>query len=429
MHSVDRPNILIIMADQFQAELLDDRSAVEMPHLRALANQAMRFTHAFTPAPICTPARASFQLGVPVREHGAIGNDRSMPPGARTLADRLNSVGYHTSYVGKWHLDPHSSRGWSDFVDERSLRVADPGNHVMSGRDSPHEGVAPYDTESHIDGRIAQRGVETLQALQLAGRPFAAMVSFHGPHAPYYLPQRWHDAIAPDQIPLPPTFDAEVADRPAVQRQFRCRAWGETWDESKWQRIRAAYFGACRMIDHLTGSLLDMIDPDRTAVLFLADHGENNGHLRMIYKGPMMYDSLVRIPAILRLPGQTERRVDDRLVSLEDFTASVAALAYADMTGIRGNDLTDNSFAGRGYLISEFHEANWVSPVCRQRVAMIRDRKWKYVVTESDPCRELYDMDEIPVEAINRYQDSRLQPHAHRLHRQLANEIEWVSHE
>ncbi|MEX0776465.1 MAG: sulfatase-like hydrolase/transferase [Phycisphaeraceae bacterium] len=438
----EQSNLLIIMVDQMQAMLLDDDSPIALPSLARLRQSATRFTHAFTPAPICTPARASFQLGVPVHRHGVIGNDRAMPADMPTLADRLNRAGYQTRYVGKWHLDRGNPRGWAHFTDAHELRSNDWGAQVMLNADSPHEGVAPYGIDEHMDGRIAALAKEQWGAHAAgsqpggsqpggsqpgAAQPLAMMVSFFGPHAPYYLPRDWHDRFDADALPLPDTFDAPFEGKPEIQRTFRCRAWGQGWSEAKWRRIRAAYFGYVAMLDHLIGQLLDGVDLHRTAVFFVADHGESNGHLRMIYKGPMMYDTLVRIPALLHLPGQSAARDDDRLIDLTDFTATLLALAGAQHAGVEGHDLTDSRWPGRDGILSEFHEANWVKPPCKQRVAMWRDRRWKYVYNEGDRA-ELYDLTEAPHEVINRIDDPALAPIVTEMHAHLAQCLDWAPH-
>ncbi len=401
------------MVDQMQAALLDDpppsEAAVDLPNLRRLRDRSVQFTSAYCPAPVCTPTRASLQLGQQVWRHGVIGNDRSMPAESATFADRLNDAGYTTGYVGKWHLDRDSSRGWQAFDTARAAwrdRFADrgvkpdSGASVMRGIDAPHAGAAPYGEELHIDGVVRDLARDELARLADGGRPFALMASFYGPHAPYYVPEPWLDPSLAD-LPLPDSFDDPMTDKPAIQRAFRCRAWGETWSEAKWRRIRAAYFSYARMLDHFVGQLLAALDATgrggETAVAFFSDHGEMNGHHRMIYKGPMMYDPIVRVPLLLHVPGRGGGRVEG-FAKLEDvpvtLLSAVGAEPLADADGV---DLWPALSSGpldaigRPHVASEFHEANWGAPVVRQRVAMLRTATHKYVLTEGQG-EELYDL-------------------------------------
>ncbi len=348
-----------------------------------------------------------------------------MPKGMPTLADRLRAAGYGTSYVGKWHLDPDDPRGWQRMVRDMDLRTAPAGHEVMAGSTAPQEGVAAYDVDDHIDGRIAKAAKQELMRLNRVDQPFALMVSFFGPHAPYFIPSDWHDCFDPEALPLPNTFDAPFTGKPCIQSRFRCREWGSQWDELKWRKIRAAYFGYCAMIDALIGGLLDHVDPAETAVLFVADHGEMNGHHRMIYKGPMMYEPLVRVPALLGWPGGPAGRSDERLIDLTDLSATLLSLAGAARDGVEGHDLSDDAWQGRPHVVSEFHEANWVKPVCRSRLAMLRDRRWKYVYNEQD-VDELYDLASDPGEVINRVSDPICKERVVLMKRELAGLAPWI---
>lgn len=428
--SVQRPNLLIIMVDQMQAKLLGQGgqiSPVALPNLQALATRSNAMTHAYCPAPICTPTRASFQLGLPVWQHGVWGNDRNMPADVPTLPERLNQLGYQTSYVGKWHLDVNNPRGWQQHNIGRSLADRDTGFYVMDGINAPHQGCAPYSDEKHVDGSVRTFALKELSRLQQSDQSWAMMASFFGPHAPYYLPRKWYDLIDPATMSLPDDFDTPFEDKPEIQSTFRCRAWGKTWNREKWLAIRAAYFGYMAMLDHFIGQLLGNVDTSNTAIAFLSDHGEMNGHQRMIYKGPMMYEPLVHVPMLLSLPGQRDAAIDDRMCMTHDLTAALLRLA-GDQTHaakLPVMNLLDPTDPGRAHVTSEFHEANWVKPVVSQRVAMLRDRQYKYVFTEGQQC-ELYDMTATSPEVKNLAVLGVFHGKIQQMHAQLCSDIPWV---
>jgi arylsulfatase A-like enzyme len=422
-----QPNLLIIMVDQMQAQLLGANSPVPLPHLTQLAQRSTVLTHAYCPAPICTPTRASFQLGQPVWQHGVLGNDRNMPSETPTLPERLNQQGYATSYVGKWHLDVNNPRGWQHHSLGRSAADAEKGYYVMDGINAPHQGRASYDEDRHVDGSVRTEAMQELARLQTSQQPWALMTSFYGPHAPYYLPPCWYDLLDPAAIDLPDDFDTPFENKPEIQTIFRCRAWGQTWSRGKWQAIRAAYFGYTAMLDHFIGQILAQMDTSNTAVLFLSDHGEMNGHQRMIYKGPMMYEQLVHVPMLLALPGQAKQVHDDRLCLTHDLTAALLRLAgdNAYAACLPTINLLDASEPGREHVTSEFHEANWVKPVVSQRVAMLRDEHYKYVFTEGQQC-ELYDMKATLPEVKNLAVKAEFTEKIQQMHAKLCDAIPWV---
>ena len=181
------------------------------------------------------------------------------------------------------------------------------------------------------------------------------------------------------------------------------------------------------MLDDFIGKLLANVDMNNTAVLFLSDHGEMNGHQKMIYKGPMMYEQLVHVPAILHLPGQTQAKTDDRLWQTQDITAALLKLAgdHEHAATLPTRDLLDDTETGRDVVSSEFHEANWVKPVVEQRVAMLRDKQYKYVFTEAQQC-ELYDMEAALPEVENLAVKPAFQERVNAMHAQLCELIPWV---
>lgn len=110
-----RPNIVFILADDLGIGDVNSyggpRCQIETPHLDSLARDGMRFTDAHTVASVCVPARIAIMTGrypwrfQPPRPDGPWGflNPR-LKTNQFTIARMLQQAGYHTGYVGKWHL-------------------------------------------------------------------------------------------------------------------------------------------------------------------------------------------------------------------------------------------------------------------------------------------------------------------------------------
>ncbi|MDA3960936.1 MAG: sulfatase-like hydrolase/transferase [Planctomycetota bacterium] len=427
------PNLLILMVDQFQAQLLERHDlATFLPNLDALRRRSQHFQRCFCPAPICTPCRASMQLLQSVHAHGVIGNDRNMPAGP-TIADRLAAAGYATSYVGKWHLDRGNGRGWQHFDPvtdwfQTQGEQWTTANRLMASANTPHEGPSTGPTNGQLDAIVRDRGLAEMQRLHQAPAPWALTVSFYGPHAPYELPAADYTELTPEAETLPASWDDPLTNKPTVQREFRCRAWGSQWDASKWRRIRAAYHQRCRLIDRYCGKLLNQLEAleahTNTAVVLVADHGELNGAHRMIYKGPMMYEELVRVPALLSGPG-VPCGANTELCDLTDLLATALGLCAVSTSDTPAHNYglkLGTTGWGRSHVISEFHEANWVRPTWHQSVAMVRDQRWKLVCTK-DQGEELYDLATDPAEITNRIASESDQ--ANRLRALLPPALRW----
>ena len=109
-----KPNIVFILADDFGYGSVNsygaDKDLLRTPHIDGLAEAGMRFTHAHTPASICTPTRYGFLMGsYPWRSSLKFGvtdpNGALLPdPDKVTIADVLKDEGYNTAAIGKWHL-------------------------------------------------------------------------------------------------------------------------------------------------------------------------------------------------------------------------------------------------------------------------------------------------------------------------------------
>ncbi len=104
-----RPNLLVVMADQLGAHVIDrDEGWVETPHLDRLRRSGAEFTRAAVTFPLCVPSRASLLTGRMPHELGVGGNrhgSAASEPGARpdSMGHLLTAAGYDCAYAGKWH--------------------------------------------------------------------------------------------------------------------------------------------------------------------------------------------------------------------------------------------------------------------------------------------------------------------------------------
>ena len=109
--SVEKPNIIVIMADDLGYGDISayGTKSFRTPHIDQLAAEGQRFTSGYCSASTCTPTRYSLLTGTYAfrRPNTGIAPPNSpalIQPGTETLASVLQSVGYETAVVGKWHL-------------------------------------------------------------------------------------------------------------------------------------------------------------------------------------------------------------------------------------------------------------------------------------------------------------------------------------
>ena len=111
----ERPNILLFLTDDHGAWAMGcyGNSEVQSPTLDQLAREGVRFANAFTPSPVCSPARACLltgrtpsQVGIHdwLEEAGPQFGDPDWLADEITLPEILTAAGYHCGLSGKWHL-------------------------------------------------------------------------------------------------------------------------------------------------------------------------------------------------------------------------------------------------------------------------------------------------------------------------------------
>ena len=75
------------------------------PNLDQLASSGIRFTHAVSASPVCSPFRATIQSGLYIHEHGVVENGIQLNHDFKTIAEIFSENDYATGYIGKWHLE------------------------------------------------------------------------------------------------------------------------------------------------------------------------------------------------------------------------------------------------------------------------------------------------------------------------------------
>ena len=143
-------------------------------------------------------------------------------------------------------------------------------------------------------------------------RPFILYANFLEPHMPFFGPR--DDQYDPAGVPLPPNF----ADVPTAAQPLKARLMQEYYfrhghsglplrTEAEWRRMIANYWGLCSLVDTHVGAILNTLDEcglaDDTIVVFTSDHGDMMGSHRLLAKC-VMYQEAVRVPLLIRLPGQ-----------------------------------------------------------------------------------------------------------------------------
>ena len=428
--SRNHPNVLILFSDQhrYDAAGCNGAPVCRTDAIDSVAANGMRFSNAFTPIALCTPARASLMTGLFPHNHGQLANigdfngafDRNVL-GRPALMQLLSDAGYRTGYSGKFHLPLEGEadwridewnpfRGWLEAVEEAGIDYSlarDDVQRLEWGATAPFCGRTKLPAEQTQEYWCADRTIELIEKFSGGERPFAIMAGFRGPHFPYAVPAPYDTLYDPETVERWPNFDDQFVDKPTIQQKemLRWNASHLTWRE--WQAVAAHYWGFCTFIDdqiaRALAALRESGEEENTLVIYTTDHGDMTGSHRIFNKGMNMYEETHHIPMVMSLPGVIEPgSVCDEFVSLVDIMPTLVELAGAPTAGdvdgrsllplIRGERPDD----WRDDIFAEFH--GYESALCSIR--MVRTRNWKYVY---NPCSEdeLYDLVSDPAELHN----------------------------
>ena len=107
-----RPNVVLILTDDQRWDQLgiEGHPFLDTPHLDRLAREGARFANMFVTTSLCSPSRAFFLSGLYASTHGVMSNFTDYPADLPGFPRRLQEAGYHTAYIGKWHMGEEDSK-------------------------------------------------------------------------------------------------------------------------------------------------------------------------------------------------------------------------------------------------------------------------------------------------------------------------------
>ena len=328
-------------------------------------------------------------------------------------------------YYGFSHVDlltgHGDSAGGAHLLDQRAA-LGDPEKLRGPVNQLPHDYTCPQairtaiPEELHSTFWVRDRTIDYLSSAERRDRPFFGFVSFPDPHHPFTPPGRYWDMYDPDDMVLPESFSNRSDHPPPHLKWLRENgelgkaAYGAALvSERQAREAMALTCGMIAMIDDAVGDILDQLEAsglaDNTIIVFTSDHGDFLGDHGLILKGPMHYQSTVRVPFIWADPDGAGQDRSERLCSAVDIGPTV--LQRAGLTpycGMQGRDLFDTT-PRNSVLIEDdgnrvslgFEAAPRVRTVItdRYRMSIYRDQSWG----------ELYNLVADPGEITNLWDD------------------------
>jgi uncharacterized sulfatase len=380
-----------------------------------MAQEGVRFERAFTPQPVCGPARACLQTGKYATETGCVRNKIGLRVGEKTLAHWLSEAGYEVGYIGKWHLAPTTEErnyttvpvppeyrgGYKDYwlvSNKIEFTSHGYGGHVFDGegRQVDFEGYrVDCLTDFALDYLRSRDGV----------RPFFLFLSFLEPH----------------QDVGHKRFEGPIGSQ---ERYRNHEVPGDlVGAEGDWRESYPDYLGSCASLDYNLGRLRSELErlgmAENTVVIYTTDHGCHFRTRNAWYK-VSCHESSIRIPLIACGPGFRGGKVVKELVSLLDVQATLLAVAGVPRPPtVHGRPLGELVAGG----VMDWPQEVFVQISGSHFGRAIRTERWKYSVwvpgeqpgssraeARSDIYYEqcLYDLESDPYERNNLVCDAAL---------------------
>ncbi len=432
-----KPNVIWVLTDQMRAQAMAfmGDANVKTPNLDNMAREGVAFTSAVSGAPWCCPFRGSLLTGLYPHQNGVVQTPAALDSSIPTIATPFKQAGYHTAYVGKWHLDgsnsvahyiPKERRGNFDYFMGNEACNNQNECYVFGTDSEEPVRLDGYETDSLTDLFINH--ITKHVTSEDDYKPFFGVLSVQPPHNPYVSPTDLDGTAKYYHNP------ADIKLRPNVPP-------GKHSEEAKINL--AGYYGMIENIDTNLGRLrnaLKKLNIDReTYIIFMSDHGDClNSHGQWHKSSP--WEESIRIPFIVSRVGEgyhMKHGKTNALINHVDIAPTTLGLCGIEipenMVGYDYSSLcikegtkeyknNDKEMPKSAYLqqIARKYQDHTINKEWR---GVVTSDNWKYVCLNNFDYL-LFDLNEDPYEMANLCYDILHQEKKEELHNILKNYIE-----
>jgi choline-sulfatase len=420
-----RPNLLYILSDQHTQKVAGcyGDPLMPTPNLDRLAAQGVTFDHAYTPSPLCTPARMALLTGRYPSRQSCWTNSDALASDIPTFAHAMGAAGCRPTLVGRLHsIGPDQMRGYAErLVGDHSTNWVGGHAHslgVLDKTNDPFRASIERSGAGQSSYEVKDRDVtaSTLEWLdrQRPGEPFCLSVGYLLPHQPYVCAaedfRRYQGKVGLPTLPVP-------NDEHPYLHWWREHTGSLDLPDDAVLRARTAYYGLVTSFDRMVGAILDRLEQrglaENTLVIYVSDHGDQIGERGLWWK-QTFYEESVKVPMIMAWPGvlpEGERRA--QVVNLIDLGPTMLeALGAPALPNAQGRSFLQVARDGATPWLDEtFSEyctdgmAPWAgSEPVQQR--MIRRGRWKLVYYHGHRP-QLFDLEDDPAELNDLATDQR----------------------
>ena len=383
------PHVILITIDTLRRDALSSYGGeTPTPHFDALAADGVSFEDALSAAPWTLPALASIMTGISPASHTAVLNQSVLPKSLTTLAEAMQDAGYHTGAIGS---NPYLDRSrcfdqgfayYQAFPRDRAARSLGVALLSRIRRDY-------YATEAST-ARLADLSIQWVE--RNTGRDFFFWAHYFDPHGPWEPPPAFRPSIKPP---------AGMTYRFQGVKEARAGMKAAQPDQRDW--LKFLYDGEVRYVDAEVGRFIDALKRlgvyDDAMIIVTSDHGEEFWEHGNLGHGQHLYNELLGVPLIVKLPASSRTGRIETTVATQAIMATVL-----DYCGIAYDNPDPNISSLRPLLEDGAFEER---PVFSGAVAFYEDSEAvtfddnKYIRKIHSLQEELYDLRQDPGEHDN----------------------------
>jgi len=340
--------------------------------------------------------------------------------------------GFHGPWYGfehvetaRMHGDEHLAGGhYAVWMEERGFREWREHFSPVPPETKTQARYGAWDLpeQFHYSVWTAERTIANIERHHEEGRPFFMWSSFHDPHPPYVVPEPWASMYRPEDMEpgrftpgeferMPPHFQKTREERPDFS-MYQESGFGthgfhsHLHDDEKLRWDMAIYYGMTSLMDREIGRILNALDrqglAENTLVVFSTDHGHFLGQHGLTAKGAFHYEDLLRVPFLVRWPGQVPAgRVSGALQGLLDLAPSFLTAAGVPVPGLMQGVSQLDVWRGRAEKAREHVLVENRHQPTRVHLRTFIDERYKMTLYRDQPYGEFFDLQEDPRELRN----------------------------
>lgn len=313
-------NIILISIDTLRTDALSSygNDEVSTPNIDKIANDGFLFTQAYSPSPWTLPAFSSIMTGVNPLVHKTADPASKLPDSFTTIAEYLADSGYKTAAIGKnvfLNSEYNLDQGFMqyNFYPKRRELVDSFGGAVIKLTLPKH-----FKTDASTS-ELTDMTIKWLYENQ--DTDFFLWLHYFDPHIPYSPPREYISDISDGKTSVGLDFQSAV--------QIRGGHYYPSLEDKK--RIRQLYDAEVKYVDDNVGRLLDTLKEldlyKDSLIVIVSDHGEEFWEHGGFEHGHTLYNELINVPLIIKVPSNDNNEIIDIPVPTQSILQTILEIS------------------------------------------------------------------------------------------------------